>query len=157
EREEVAASDRIRPEAALQLSEGILVVEEGDDDALRRGMLTLPEPCVPAARRRPDRVRVPPEDLDPVRLLALAEPEAGESKEHGRPSRLLPKDIADTGNFMVARRLGRPMFSRKNIGGEPQKCEKWGSEEIFFVEHLAGHYPVLRLGLPEKRPGGAGG
>src|SRR6266545_6439813 len=73
EREEVAASDRIRAEAALQVAEGTLVVEEGDDDAFRRGMLTLPQPRVPAARRRPDRRRMPPEDLDSLRLLALAE------------------------------------------------------------------------------------
>ncbi len=117
-------------------------------------MLPLPKPCVPAARGRPDRGRVPPEDLDAVRLLALAEPEAGEPQEHGRPSRLGPKELADTGKFMVARRLGRSMFSRKNIGGEPQKCEKCGSEKIFFVQHSHGNYPILDYVCPKCDLGG---
>ncbi len=154
EREEVAASNRIRPEAALQVAEGTLVVEQGNDDAFRRGMLTLPQPRVPAARRRPDRRRMPPEDLDSLRLLALAEPEAGEPQEHGRSSRLGPKELVGTGKFMVARRLGRAMFSRKNIGGEPQKCEKCGSEKIFFVQHSHGNYPILDYVCPKCDLGG---
>ena len=65
------------------------------------------------------------------------------------------KDFAGTGNFMTAgRRRSRDMFSRKNIGGEPQKCEKCGSDKVFFVQHSHGNYPILDYVCPKCDLGG---
>lgn len=46
------------------------------------------------------------------------------------------------------------MFSRKNIGAEPQKCEKCGSDKVFFVQHSHGNYPILDYVCPKCDLGG---
>src|SRR2546425_9442478 len=46
------------------------------------------------------------------------------------------------------------MFSRKNIGSEPQKCEKCGSDKVFFVQHSHGNYPILDYVCPKCDLGG---
>ena len=46
------------------------------------------------------------------------------------------------------------MFSRKNIGGEPQKCEKCGSDKVYFVQHSHGNYPILDYVCPNCDLGG---
>src|SRR5467141_464496 len=48
EGEEIAAARRVRSESAFQAPEGVFVVGQSDHDALRRGMLALAEPCIPA-------------------------------------------------------------------------------------------------------------
>src|SRR2546429_8457074 len=49
------------------------------------------------------------------------------------------------------------MFSRKNIGSEPQKCEKCGSDKVFFVQHAHGNYPILDYVCPKRDLGGGPG
>src|SRR2546429_7441062 len=46
------------------------------------------------------------------------------------------------------------MFSRKNIGSEPQKCEKCGTDKVFFVQHSHGNYPILDYVCPKCDLGG---
>src|SRR2546428_10938555 len=46
------------------------------------------------------------------------------------------------------------MFSRKNIGSEPQKCEKCGSDKVYFVQHSHGNYPILDYVCPKCDLGG---
>ena len=46
------------------------------------------------------------------------------------------------------------MFSRKNICGEPQKCEKCGSDKVYFVQHSHGNYPILDYVCPKCDLGG---
>ena len=48
----------------------------------------------------------------------------------------------------------RSVFSRKNIGGDPQKCEKCGSDKVFFVQHAHGNYPILDYVCPKCDLGG---
>ena len=50
--------------------------------------------------------------------------------------------------------VARTMFSRKNIGAEPQKCEKCGSDKVFFVQHSHGNYPILDYVCPKCDLGG---
>ena len=50
--------------------------------------------------------------------------------------------------------VARAMFSRKNIGGEPQKCEKCGSDKVYFVQHSHGNYPILDYVCPKCDLGG---
>ncbi len=50
--------------------------------------------------------------------------------------------------------VARTMFSRKNIGSEPQKCEKCGSDKVFFVQHSHGNYPILDYVCPKCDLGG---
>src|SRR5206468_6218394 len=88
EGEEVPAAPRVRPEAALELSEGVLILEERDHDALRRGMLALCKPRLAAARCGPDGGRVALEDPKPLALLPLLESEPSESQEHAEATRV---------------------------------------------------------------------
>jgi len=49
------------------------------------------------------------------------------------------------------------VFSRKNIGEAPQKCEKCGAEKVFFVQHAHGNYPILDYVCPNCDLGGEKG
>jgi ssDNA-binding Zn-finger/Zn-ribbon topoisomerase 1 len=49
------------------------------------------------------------------------------------------------------------MFSRKNVGGEPQKCPKCGAEKVYFVQHAHGNYPILDYVCPNCDLGGEQG
>jgi len=98
-------------------------------------MLRADNPGAPGTSRRrsQDRTRAPM-DGDEITGVGLQSPE--------------------TGKFMPARRRGAPMFSRKNIGAEPQKCEKCGSDKVFFVQHSHGNYPILDYVCPKCDLGG---
>src|SRR5207237_8247197 len=109
--QEVPAAPRVRPEAALELSEGVLILEERDHDALCRGMLALCEPRLAAARCGPDGGRVALEDPKPLALLPLLESEPSESQEHAEASVSVPIEFAESGNFMPGR-------SRRADGGQ---------------------------------------
>src|SRR5207247_11166611 len=50
--------------------------------------------------------------------------------------------------------VARTMVSRKNIGSEPQKCEKCGSDKVYFVQHSHGNYPILDYVCPKCDLGG---
>lgn len=98
---------------------------------------------------------MPSKDPHALALSSFLEPEAGETEEHMATTASVLKDFAGTGNFMTAgRRRSRDMFSRKNIGGEPQKCEKCGSDKVFFVQHSHGNYPILDYVCPKCDLGG---
>lgn len=49
------------------------------------------------------------------------------------------------------------VFSRKNIGGEPQKCAKCGADKVYFVQHAHGNYPILDYVCPKCDLGGEQG
>src|SRR5205807_6918749 len=63
-------------------------------------------------------------------------------------------------NFRTPATLSRPggvvrsVFSRKNIGGDPQKCEKCGSDKVFLVQHAHENYPILDYVCPKCDLGG---
>ena len=46
------------------------------------------------------------------------------------------------------------MFSRKNVGGVPEKCPKCGTDKIYFVQHSHGNYPILDYVCPKCELGG---
>src|SRR5437870_5224429 len=82
EREEVAPADRIRTKPSLETPQRVLVLKQGDHDALRRGMLALRQPGVSAAGCRLECRRMPPKNVESCGLLALLETETGEPEEH---------------------------------------------------------------------------
>jgi len=94
------------------------------------------------------------QDPQSLAFLPLPESEPRESHEHGEASALVCIELAETGNFMSARSRRAPVFTRKNIGGEPQKCEKCGSDKVFFVQHSHGNYPILDYVCPKCDLGG---
>src|SRR5437879_4099816 len=152
ESEEIASSCRVRSESAFEASKGVFVLEQGDHHALRRRMLTLAEPRVPASGRGPDRRSVPPEDSESLGLLALPETEPGESKEHGRGSARIRIELAGTGNFMFAR-------SRRPLRVQPEEHLRRPAEvrEVRLRQGLL--RPTRprklsdpRLRMPEVRP-----
>ncbi len=49
------------------------------------------------------------------------------------------------------------MFSRKNVGGTPEKCPKCGAEKVYFVQHAHGNYPILDYLCPNCDLGGEQG
>lgn len=49
------------------------------------------------------------------------------------------------------------MFSRKNVGGTPEKCPKCGAEKVYFVQHAHGNYPILDYVCPNCDLGGEQG
>src|SRR6058998_2865861 len=86
ERKEIATAQRIGTELAFEASQRVLVLEQCDDDAFRRRMLTLRDPRLPATRSSPDRRRMPSEDVESFDLFAFLEPKSGEPEEHVRPT-----------------------------------------------------------------------
>jgi hypothetical protein len=53
--------------------------------------------------------------------------------------------------------LAAVVFSRKNIGEEPQRCAKCGAEKVYFVQHSHGNYPILDYVCPRCDLGGEEG
>src|SRR5207247_9656382 len=94
---------RVRQEAALELSERDLILEERDHDVLCRRKLALCEPRLAAARCGPDGGRVALEDPKTLALLPLLASEPSESQEHAEATVSVPIEFAETGNFMPGR------------------------------------------------------
>src|SRR5437870_13293085 len=112
EREEIAPLDRIGAKPSFQAPQRILVLEQRDDHAFRRGMLALSEPCVATATGRRNRRDVSSEDCESLRLLSILEPEPREPKEHGSATARVRKDLAGPASLSppagVARRNVQP-------------------------------------------------
>src|SRR2546427_10216713 len=108
EGEEIAPLDRIGAKPSFQAPQRILVLEQGDDRAFRRGLLALSEPCVGTATGRRNRRDVSSEDREPFRFPALFEPEPREPKEHGSATARVRKDLAGPARLSPTRRVARP-------------------------------------------------
>ncbi|TLZ78498.1 MAG: hypothetical protein E6K11_08675 [Methanobacteriota archaeon] len=72
----------------------------------------------------------------------------------GRPPRAFAKTLRDRQVYLRPPAWRDGMFSRKNIGSEPQKCEKCGSDKVYFVQHAHGNYPILDYVCPKCDLGG---
>src|SRR2546428_1550168 len=94
EGEETAPLDRIGAKPSFQAPQRILVLEQRDDHAFRRGMLAWSEPCVATATGRRNRRDVSSEDCQSLRLFSILQPEPREPKEHGLATARVRKDLA---------------------------------------------------------------
>src|SRR2546427_725623 len=84
-----------------------------------------------------------------------------EHKRVVRPNRLGPDFVLrhvgrlrrqgeERKEIATAQRIGTEL----DIGAEPQKCEKCGSDKVFFVQHSHGNYPILDYVCPKCDLGG---
>ena len=67
------------------------------------------------------------------------------------------QEASGRATLWTATGVARAMFSRRNVGGAPEKCPKCGTEKIYFVQHSHGNYPVLDYVCPKCDLGGEEG
>src|SRR3989442_5569201 len=94
EREEIAPLDRIGAKPSFQAPQRILVLEQRDDHAFRRGMLALSEPCVATATGRRNRRDVSSERCESLPLPSILQPEPREPTSHASATVDVAKHLA---------------------------------------------------------------